>query len=252
MPFVGFEGTGDGGAALDPGTELRERQLDSRERGRDVEDVEPADVADPEDLALQRALSRRERDAVPVAQMPQQLVAVDALGARIAVTTAELSSSGEKSSRPIALMPARAARPRRTWRSNAALEAVVEHQAERDVEAPDQRDRRCERRVQLVLRRLVRPPVEVEAARLLARASTCSGTDTVARPGGHISAFCEPETATSIPHTSVSSGTAPSDEIASTTSSRVADRLLDRLDVGHDARRGVGLLAEHEVDAGLA
>src|SRR5581483_3210631 len=40
-------------------------------------------------------------------------------GARIAVTTAELSSSGENSSSPIAFTPARAARPSRTWRSNA-------------------------------------------------------------------------------------------------------------------------------------
>ena len=39
-------------------------------------------------------------------------------GARIAVTTAAVSSSGEKSSRPIAFTPARAARPRRMCRSN--------------------------------------------------------------------------------------------------------------------------------------
>ena len=43
-----------------------------------------------------------------------------------------------------------------------------------------------------------------------------------------MSAFCEPETTTSIPQASVSSGTAPSDETASTTSDRVADRRLDR------------------------
>ena len=45
-----------------------------------------------------------------------------------------------------------------------------------------------------------------------------SATLAIARPGGHISAFCEPETTTSTPHASVSSGTAPSDETASTTS----------------------------------
>ena len=49
---------GDGDAALDVGAELGQRQLDRRERGRDVEDVEPADVADPEDLALQVRLAR--------------------------------------------------------------------------------------------------------------------------------------------------------------------------------------------------
>ena len=134
-----------------------ERQLDGRERGRDVEDVEPADVADAEDLALQVLLAGRERDAVPVAEVQQQLVASRCpSGARIAVTTAAVSSSGEKSSSPIALTPARAARPSRTCRSNACLEPVVEDQAERDVEAADQRDGRRERRVERVLRLLVR------------------------------------------------------------------------------------------------
>ena len=36
------------------------------------------------------------------------------------MTTADRSSSGEKSSSPIAFAPSRQARPRRTWRSNAA------------------------------------------------------------------------------------------------------------------------------------
>ena len=39
------------------------------------------------------------------------------------------------------------------------------------------------------------------------------------RPGGVISAFCEPETTTSSPHASVSQGTAPRLETASTTTS---------------------------------
>ena len=54
-------------------------------------------------------------------------------GARIAVTTAERSSSGEKSSRPIAFTPARQARPRRTWRSNAASSPSSRIMPERDV-----------------------------------------------------------------------------------------------------------------------
>ena len=37
------------------------------ERGRDVEDVEPADVTDPEDLPLQVLLAGSEGDAVAVA-----------------------------------------------------------------------------------------------------------------------------------------------------------------------------------------
>ena len=39
-----------GDAALDVGAELGQRELDRGERRGDVEDVEPADVADPEDL----------------------------------------------------------------------------------------------------------------------------------------------------------------------------------------------------------
>ena len=85
---------------------------------------------------LKCALARRQRDAVPVAQVAEQLGAVDRRpGTRTAVTTAAESSSGEKSSSPIAFTPARAARPRRTCRSNAGLEAVVEDHPERDVEA---------------------------------------------------------------------------------------------------------------------
>ena len=45
-----------------------------------------------------------------------------------------------------------------------------------------------------------------------------SETDANARPGGHISAFCEPETTTSMPHSSVRSSTPPRLETASTTS----------------------------------
>ena len=82
-----------------------------------------------------------------------------------------------------------------------------------------ERDGRRERCVERVLRLLVPAPVEVEAAATAStRSSTCAGTEAIASPGGHISAFCEPETTTSIPQASVSSGTAPSDEIASTTS----------------------------------
>ena len=84
-------------------------------------------------------------------------------GMRAAVTTAERSSSGENSSRPIALIPARQARPRRTCRSKAASRPLVEQQAERDVERDDERDRGREGAVELLLR-VARPlPVEVVA-----------------------------------------------------------------------------------------
>src|SRR5262249_58185607 len=54
--------------------------LDRRERGRDVEDVEVADVTDPEDLSLERALPVRDRDPEPVTQSQDELGGVDALG----------------------------------------------------------------------------------------------------------------------------------------------------------------------------
>ena len=72
----------DGDTALDIRAELGERELDGSERGRDVEDVEPADVADAEELRLQRALARCERHAVLLAKVAQQRRAVDALRRR--------------------------------------------------------------------------------------------------------------------------------------------------------------------------
>ena len=63
-----------------------------------------------------------------------------------------------------------------------------------------------------------RPPAAMRSMR-----STAAGeTAAVARPGGAISAFCEPETTTSRPHSSISSGTAPRLETASTTTSAPA------------------------------
>ena len=75
--LVGLERAGDGDAALDVGARLRERELEPGQRGGDVEDVEEADVADAEDLALERPLARGERDPEAVAQVEQELVAVD-------------------------------------------------------------------------------------------------------------------------------------------------------------------------------
>ena len=56
-------------------------------------------------------------------------------GARTAVTTAEVSSSGEKSSRPIALMPGARGAAEADVPLERGLEAVVEDHPERDVEA---------------------------------------------------------------------------------------------------------------------
>src|SRR4051812_45569069 len=111
-------------------------------------------------------------------------------GATIVVTTAERSSSGENSSRPIAFAPARAARPRRTWRADAGFgppppgnprgaaeadvaverrfEALLQEDPEGDVEGDDEWHGRRERRVDLRLRRERALPVPVEPRPLVA------------------------------------------------------------------------------------
>src|ERR687898_845968 len=65
-----------GDAALDRRPQLAEHELDRRQRCRDVELVVPTDVADPEDRALQLALSARDRDAVPLPQRERQLAGI--------------------------------------------------------------------------------------------------------------------------------------------------------------------------------
>src|SRR5918994_5081221 len=76
-PFcVDLERAARGDAALDRRPELAEHELDRRQRRRDVELVVPADVADPEDGALQLALPAGDRDAVPLPQRECQLAGV--------------------------------------------------------------------------------------------------------------------------------------------------------------------------------
>ena len=250
--FERLERARDRDAALDLRAELGQRQLDRGERGRDVEDVEPADVADPEDLALQVRLPRRERDAVPVAQMREQLVAVDALrradrrhdGGGVVVGREELE-------------PHRLdARARGAAEPDVALERcvepVVEQQAERDVEAADQRHRRRERGVELVLRLLVRAPVEVEAAgRLRPREHVLRDRDDREPGRAHQRLLRAGDDDVDPPRVRLERhGAERRDRVDD--ERRVADRLLDRAHVGDDAGRGVGLLAEHELDARLA
>src|SRR4029453_17350096 len=74
--------------------------LDPGERRRDVEHVVVAEVPDAEDLALERALAGGERDSEPVAEIEQELGAVDRLrdadsrhyGRRIVVGREELEA----------------------------------------------------------------------------------------------------------------------------------------------------------------
>ena len=171
-------------------------------------------------FALEGALARRERDAVPLAQVAQQRGAVDALGRADRGDDRGGVVVGREQLEPHRLDAGarRAAEP--DVALERGLEAVVEDHPERDVEPADQRDGRREGGVEDLLRLPRRAPVEVELRDGGSLSQSGSATLAIARPGGHISAFCEPETTTSMPQASVSSGTAPSEETASTTSDR--------------------------------
>ena len=240
-------------AALDVGAELGERQLDGRERRPDVEDVEVADVADAEDLPLQRPLAGRERDAVSIAQQEQQLAGVDALGRADGGHDRGAVVVGREELEPHGLDPFAAGAAESNVMLERRLETLFEQEAERDVETDDERDGRRERRVEDLLR-LARPlPVEVEARQRPARVPGAPARPRRPRgPGGVISAFCEPETTTSMPHSSVSSGTAPRLETASTTETAPASRAAAArlLHVGDDAGRR--LAVRQQDDARLA
>ena len=103
-------------------------------------------------LPLELALPADQLDAVAVAQReagapPRRRPR----GARTAVTTAEESSSGEKSSSPIALTPSRQARPRRRAARRRPRARSSSRRGQRDVEREDERDGRRERRVEGLL-----------------------------------------------------------------------------------------------------
>ncbi len=131
--------------------EVGERELDRAERGRDVEDVVISRCgrsgrSSPSGRPARRRSSRRsDRGARGRARRSRSPSAT-----RIAVTTAERSSSGEKSSSPIAFAPSRQARPRRHVPLERVLQPLLEQQPERDVERADERDRRGERAVELL------------------------------------------------------------------------------------------------------
>ena len=74
-----------------------------------------------------------------------------------------------------------------------SFETLLEHEAERDVEPADERDRQRDGRVERLLR-LARPlPVEVEARRRPGRRQRVLGDGGERQaPAGDMSAFCEP------------------------------------------------------------
>ena len=209
-------------AALDVGAQLAEHELDAGQRGRDVEDVEPADVADAEDLALDRALAARERDAEPVAQRLEKLGAVDSGRHLDRGHDGRAVVVGREELEPHRLRSLAAGAAEANVAFEGSFEAVLEQQPERDVERDDERDGRGERRVQLRLRLAIPLPVEVvEPARRGRRRPLGDPARTRAPAASSGPSATRPAT-TSMAHSSVSSGTAPRLEIASTTESAPA------------------------------
>ena len=87
------------------------------------------------------------------------------------MTTAERSSSGEKSASPIAFAPSRHARPSAAWRAKAASSPSSSRSPSARIERGDEGDRRRERRRAGRERVAELRPVEVEARERRARAS---------------------------------------------------------------------------------
>ena len=173
-------------------------------------------------------------------------------GARTAVTTAAVSSSGEKSSSPIALMPARAARPSRTCRSNAASSpsSRIRPSATSRLRISDTAGVNAASSLSCAF--LLRAPVEVEAARRLRTREHLLRHRDHREPGrAHQRLLRARDDDVDPPRVGLErDGAERRDRVDD--ERRVADRLLDRAHVGDDAGRGVGLLAEHELDARLA
>src|SRR4051794_17197227 len=140
LTFVGRERRSDRDAPLELDTGGGEAVLHGGEGSRDVEQVEVADVADPEDLALPLALAADQLHAEPVAQVEQERVDVERVrrahrrddGGAVLVRRGELEAHR--------LDPG----PGRTAEADVALEGRLEplgeDEAERDVEPEDERD----------------------------------------------------------------------------------------------------------------
>ena len=178
-------------------------------------------MGDAQDLALEVVLAAVGGDA-ELAQRAGDLAAVD---------VARQLDRGDDRRALVGVaveLEAERARRRRAWRGRAGRGGP------RRRRGPPPRSCRARRRaprksgtagvngrraLALALRRLA--PVEVVAAAAVAvprRSSARWETEANASPGGIISAFCEPATTTSTPHSSCSHSAAPRPETASTTS----------------------------------
>ncbi len=198
------------------------------------------------------ALAGRERHAVPVAEMAQELVAVDPVRAAHRGDDGGAVVVGREELEAHRLDPRAGGAAEADVACERGFEPVGEDQAERDVEAADQRDGRRERGVERVLRLLVRAPVEVEAARRLdAREHVLGDGDRREPRRRHQRLLRAGDDDVDSPGVGLErDGAERRDGVDD--EKRLADLLLDRTHVGDDAGRGVGLLAEDELDAGFA
>ena len=201
--------------------ELDEPQLDGGQRRHDVEDVE-------QPMWPMRKISRfngpwppASCTPVTVAQQRHELGGVDACGRMPAVTTARASRRPARRARaPSPSSPRAHARPRRTCRSNAASRPSSSRRPSATSRPARARPAGVNGGVELVLR-LARPlPVEVEARR--GRAARRGSRRHRRRPrrrdpAASSTPSASRSTTTSMPQESISSGTAPRLETASTT-----------------------------------
>ena len=196
----------------------------------------------------------RERDPEPVAQVEQELPAVDAVGHADSGHDRRAVVVGREELEAHRLDPLTAGAAEADVALEGGLEAPLEDHAERDVEADDERDGRRERRIERLLRLARALPVEVEPRGFASsRASqAASETETIARPGGAISAFCEPETTTSSAQASVSQRDRAEarDRVDSDERPASLAAAAKRTNVGNDSRGRLGL--GHEDGFGAA
>ena len=168
-----------------------------------------------------------DRDPMAVTKRQAKRDGVDAFGRQRPGEHGGAVVVGRVELEPDRLDPGATATAQRPVPCERRLEAVGEDDAESLHERDDDRGRRGEGRRALRLRPCAGAPSPSRSAASVARSGRSqarSETDANARPGGVISAFCEPVTTTSAPHASVSSGTAPRLDTASTTDSAPASR----------------------------
>src|SRR3954451_16285412 len=159
----------DPGAVLDLVAELRERHLEPRERGQDVEGAEVAAVRDPDDPALELVLAAVGGDP-KLAQGAGDLAAVDRVGQLDGGHDRAALVGVAEDLEPDRLGAGAGRAGQQLVAGEDVLQPLLEDHVERDVEAEEERHGGRERGVASALGLEVLGPVEVvAAARLLRR-----------------------------------------------------------------------------------